>query len=389
MRKEQADPDVATSGPLVAHGASGPLAPTSARGTLDWFGAWKRLKAMAQEATGTAVSVYAESQAQTILDGPGEHRNRGVFWWNLNITQKLWTDADLILNTRGGSGHGLDPLLADRANTDWMAGEPRLAYISDVYLRQKLLDGRLTLAVGKFDVTDYFDRNEIASWNFLSYSLARNPTIPFAYHAIAGVVRYEPTEWFYAQAGVADARGSPTESGINTAFRHGEPFVRLCELGFRPRVQRLRGNYRIILWHDPRSRTRIDGSGVRHGDAGIGLSFDQQLSDKIGVFFRSGCARGEVRPTEQFWSLGAKWAGPIPGRSQDELVIGVAQHRMGGAYRRANDSAKAETLVELYYTAKASEWLSVAPYLQLILDPGARRHEDAAIAAGLRLQMRF
>lgn len=364
--------------------------PAGKEAEIGWFDCWKAFKKQMQEETGTSVGLCLNNTNQVILNGPKEGKDRHVFWWNLNLTQDLWPEAKLIVNTRGGSGRGLGHLIGDKLNTNWMAGETRCLYVSHLLLEQKLFDGKLTFWGGKLDIDDYFDTNEVASWNFLSYSLARNPTIPCPWHAVGAVVRYQPTDWLYAQAGAVDAQGSGTETGLNTAFHDEDYFFSMYEVGFRTSLARRPGNYRFILWYDPQPVDRIDGGGSKRDDTGFALSFDQQLTDKVSAFFRYGHAHQQVRQVENFWSVGARYTGLIPQRGQDVLALGVGQAIMGGDYRDANaGSASNETIFELYYEIKVNEWCSVTPDLQVILNPGASQANDTAVVMGLKLCLSF
>jgi carbohydrate-selective porin OprB len=351
-----------------------------------WFEVWKGWKRDLLKATGTTVGLCLNGTSQTNLNGPQEGRARSVFWWNLHVDQQLWPGAKLIVNTRGGSGNGMGPLVGDKLNTNWMAGEPRCIYVSHLLLEQKLWDDKLTFWLGKLDIDDYFDTNAAGSWNFLSYSLARNPTVPCPWHAVGAVARYEPTEWLYVQAGAVDAKGSVTETGLNTAFHDEDYFFSMYEFGLRLRPGGRRGYYRFLVWYDPQPVARINGTGSKRDDVGFALSFDQQLTDGITAFFRYGFAHEEVRETTSFWSLGFTWTGPIPQRSEDVLAFGVGQAIMSRDSRRAgNVSASAETLFELYYDIKISEWCRLTPDLQVILNPGANTGNDVAVLLGLKL----
>lgn len=360
-----------------------------ARGA-DWFEGWTDFKKDLAKATGTHINLCMFAENQVNLNGLGEGKDRTVFWWNLGVAQDLWPGARLIANARGGSGHGLDRLISAGLNTNWMACEPCCVYVSHLLLEQKLLDNKVTFWLGKLDLGDYFDANEAVSWNFLSYSLARNPTVPFPWHAIGAAVRVEPVPWFYVQAGAADAQGRWTRTGLESAFHDEDYFVSLYEFALRPTFGNLRGNYRFILWYDPQPVARIDGGGCKRDNLGFALGFDQQLTRKITGAFRYGFAHEQVRATEHFWSLGAVWSGPIAGRPRDALGFGVAQAVKGGDCKSAHPGSSAtETLFEAYYTIKLAEWLSVTPDVQMILDPGAVRENDPAVVAGVKVAVTF
>jgi len=365
-----------------------PDGPAAAPGPDGWHEQWKRLKNRLREKTGTSVGLCVNSQSQVLLNGPQEGRARSVLWWNLGVVQELWAGGKLVVNARGGVGDGLGRYLGAKHNTNWAQDEPRALYVSHVLLEQKLLDEKLTLSLGKLDVGDYFDTNAAGDWTFLSYSLARNPTIPFVWHAMGAVACYEPCSWLYVQAGAADGRGSGTETGLKTAFHDEDHFLGLFEFGFRPKLGDRQGNYRFILWYDGRPVDRVDGNGSERDDVGFAVSFDQQVTEKVTAFLRYGFAHARLREIASFWSLGATWTGAVPQRPRDVLGFGVAQAVTGTDYRRANGAASTETIVELYYRIRVNEWLSVTPDLQAIVNPGAR-NRDVGVVAGVGVNLSF
>lgn len=246
------------------------------------------------------------------------------------LKQKLWNDATLVACARGSSDngdppHGIVPFVGSRLNLDSTAYETEYLYLANLFLEQRLLDGKVLLAAGKMNFPLLFDTNKIADWDFFSLSLARNAAFPHRFHTIGAFVRYDPADWLYVQAGIMDAQGIRSETGFNTAF-HGEAyFLSMYELGIRTQIAGREGNYRFDLWYDPQPLRRHDGTGYERDNVGFGVSFDQMLTDRVGVFARYGWNDGDVRTFGNYWSLGGTWTGPLPGRDKDVLGFGFGQ----------------------------------------------------------------
>jgi len=203
------------------------------------------------------------------------------------------------------------------------------------------------------------------------------------------VVRLAPVEWFYVMAGVGDAQADKTEMGTNTAF-HGEDYsFSAYEFGLTPKIAGRQGNYRFLLWYDPQPADQINGSGVKRDGTGFALSFDQEITDRITLFFRYGFGHEQVRDIEHFWSLGGQLAEPLPGRKDDVLGLAVAQAVLGQDYRDANAAAHTETLLELYYRIQLNKQFTVGPHLQVIVNPAANSSNDCAVIGGLRAVFSF
>jgi carbohydrate-selective porin OprB len=355
----------------------------------DLWGKWQALKTDLHKKTGTSFNAYLSFSPQYVVTGPNDGHHRGVFWFNLNINQDLWKDAMIISNVRGGSGRGLGPVLGNILPTNWMQNETDDIYISHLFFQQALFDKKLTLSIGKLDLDDIFDTNEVGSWNFLSYAPARNPGIPVPWHVLAGVAHWEVNDLLYVQAGAGDRNGEGGETGFDTTFGGDPEFFAIGEIGVRPKFGGKKGTYRLMVWYDPHDLPRFDGSGNDSGDWGVAFNFDQQINDKLGIFARYGYADGDVRALEHFWSAGFTYAGAIPGRNLDVMGVGVAQGRLSGDLRRVVPLESAETLFEAYYRFRINDWASITPDVQVILDPGARSGEDTAFVAGVNLVLMF
>ena len=110
----------------------------------------------------------------------------------------------------------------------------------------------------------------------------------------------------------------------------------------------------------------------------------------FGVFARAGYADREVNAVAWFWSLGAEYVGPLPGRDGD--VAGLASYQAIGSsvYRDAVDpDFDRETGIEFYYRIAALPWLAITPDFQYIVDPGATGAAGDVFVGTLRLRVTF
>jgi carbohydrate-selective porin OprB len=358
-----------------------------------WLGPWRRLQSTLGEQFGTKVGVLLNYQAQGLAGGPQSGQIKNAFSYQLSLEQKLWQGATLVAYGEGGSGQGLDPYLDGTfLGTNDAAGQPACIYASRVYLQQGLLEDRIQVLVGKIDLSYIYDLNEVANdYNaqFLSCSLVNNPTIPFPDAGLGAVVKVQPTEWLYVQAGAADAQASATTTGFHTAFHGEDRFTDMYEVGLSPKIGERGGNYRFILWHQGSPVERLDGSGLKRDDVGLAASFDQQITERLSVFARYGYADPQVSEISNFWSLGAALKGPLPGRDQDVLALGVAQAIPGRDARQFQGLGDKETILELYYRVQVTDYLSITPDIQVLMNPGAGRADSTVVVTGLRAVVEF
>ncbi len=207
---------------------------------------------------------------------------------------------------------------------------------------------------------------------------------------LAAGAKVSPADRFYVQAAVADSRAQPGQTGFKTAFHdQGEDHTfSIYEVGVSPEIRGMAGNYRLLFWYDPQPLARFDGSGTWRDDTGFGLSFDQQVTQRVTLLARYGFAHGQVRQFSNVWSLGASLAEPIPGRKKDVLGLAMAQGLFSEDFREARDAAPQETIFEVYYSLPIGKHIIVSPDLQVLLNPDPVGHPAGTqpdVIGGVRL----
>jgi porin len=85
--------------------------------------------------------------------------------------------------------------------------------------------------------------------------------------------------------------------------------------------------------------------------------------------------------------------GLIEARPNDQLGLGLAVVNAGDPFRftiadAGGLPARQEVNIELTYYADVTDWLSVQPDLQWIINPGADHTIEDAFVAGLRVQVK-
>ncbi len=343
-----------------------------------------------KEKYGTTIAFVINSQIQSALYAKtNKGKSRAAWYYNMALEQKLWKDASAHLEFEGGHNKGIDKLLPTFSVFNSKAGEPAYFYINKFYLGQRFFQEKGFLAAGRLDLSDWFDINKVANSGdkqFLSASLVDNLIIPFPQKGLGAMAKFKPADWFYFQAGAADAKAVSTRVGLDNSFQ-GAFFI--SEFGFSPKIGGLRGNYRFIIDSDRVKLGRIDGSGNKNEDYGYALSFDQQISKRITLFCRYGFADKDVRNIQHFWSCGGQLSEPIPGRKNDVFGFGLAQSIFGDDYRQANAKASAETMYEIYYNFSAYPFVKIIPNIQAVTHPNGDKKSSCDVVVGTRLVVAF
>ena len=264
--------------------------------------------------------------------------------------------------------------------------------VDKLFVEFTVLDRRFTFNIGKIDLIDYFDHSAVANEykdQFFAYPLVQTDNIPFPSKGLGARVLYEPSDFWYAQAGIEDAQANSRETGFRTTFHDEDYLFGIIEVGIRPNLFNKSGTYRFMLWYDPQDKSYLDGSGrTKRDDLGFALSFDQKVSEKLTAFFRYGWADDKVNEEEDFVSFGGQIEGLIEGRDKDVFGVGYARGLRSSNGLSSSDKRQID-LVEAYYNIKVSDNLCISPNVQFVTHPGGLKSESPATVFGLRTRIKF
>lgn len=308
-----------------------------------------------------------------------------------------WPDTEGIDASSIGSVFGV--------NADAIGN--RAMDVKQLFYEGILFTDNLTFMAGKIDFTGVFDTSAYADderSQFLNAAFVDNPTIPFPDYSLGAVLTYNPPGSCYLMCGIADARADGRETGFKTCFHREDYFLYMCEVGFVSELGSasgaMPGTYRAGLWNDPQPKANSDSAKSYRDDVGFYLSFDQMLEKEnddpqdtqgLGVFLRYGNANSRKNDIAGFWSFGFQYQGLIEGRDNDVLGAGFAQGIFSNS-ASATYTEDYESVIELYYSARITPWLSVSPNVQYIANPSSPDNlaaADDAVVLGMRLQMYF
>lgn len=320
--------------------------------------------------------------------------------------------------------------------------------VSEFWYKHRFLDGKLWLKLGKQESNEDFAFVEYGG-EFINSSPGFSPTIPLVTYPDQDwgvVLGVEPVEWFSINIGVYQGRPDGGRSIGNTIDNLRGPMV-MVEPAFHYAIRGKEGHIRLGYWwngdaferlapeedespfsapedmlalvSDVRDRglaaaflSGLFGFGqewvtawaverILGGDAvddntyGFYLTWDQEVyvenSDDpedeqgIGIFAQYGWSDDNLFEAEQYYGLGMQWTGAIPTRNDDIFGVGVFHVLLSN---EAGFEKRHETVIELYYKAQLTPWLSLKPDLQYITNPGGTKNDDAWVV-GLRMEISF
>jgi len=151
------------------------------------------------------------------------------------------------------------------------------------------------------------------------------------------------------------------------------------------------GNYRLYLWADAAPHPKVgqvENPELRPETVkGVvaGLSFDQKLTERLGVFGRVSIGRKTAYPFWQFYSLGFNLSSPFPSRPEDSFAFGAAALVPSPLYFKRST----EVHLEAYYRITLSDYLFLSPDFQVVLNPGGDGDADPVYAFTLKVGFTF
>ena len=315
--------------------------------------------------------LYFSSMNQRIIQDSVD----GGTWFNLALAGSWGLNHDSADGSRfytDGMGTGTWP------HTD-SVGAAGL-YIMNATLRQYFNNKRTCLNVGAIWMSMYFDR--IGHARFMNDAFEKSPVLPMYYGTPGAVIQHE-----------IDKNNFVTAAFIGTGLGLGDNFLNWDNTnGYAVQAEwghcfnEGKGTWRLASFF-----TSVDSVGSRgveeeHNAVGIMGGVEYDVNDRVKVYARLAMASSEhVRARKE--AMVGTTLRLVPNRPQDYLgaAVGVYKCGDGDAAPLVNEYEK---VIELTYRVQVNDYVSVAPYYQLYIDP-AYRNVSTVSATGLQAHVEF
>ena len=305
-----------------------------------------------------------------------------------DFSEKYVGDAQVVSNIDGGPD-------AWRLYEAWLDWAPGTGAIS----------GRL----GLYDLNTEFDTIETAGL-FLNGAhgmgtdfgqTGENGPSIFPVTSLAFRLRAESENGAYAQIAVLDGvPGNPDDRSSNEIdLSSNDGALLVIEAGWGA------GDWRklaIGAWQYTATFDTLVGTDsedlplTRNGNSGVYGIADRTLwrgeAATVAGFLRLGHATGRFNQFDTYLGTGVTLAGFWPARTDDEIGLAIAATLTSDDYRQAQRLAGAdadhhETNIELTWRAPVTDWLTLQPGIQYIVNPGTDRELGNAVVAMLRFEL--
>jgi porin len=248
--------------------------------------------------------------------------------------------------------------------------------LTNLYWRQKLVNGRLSFVIGQVDVTDYVDVNNLASpWTAFSNLAFEIPTIPAPDQGLGVAIQWRMNEHWAVLGGVANANGDPSDpiDSAQKLFDSGETFKHLA-IGWSPDWDdRYDQAVQLTFWQvDDREEARVEG--------GQGVSLAASFrSGNWRPFFRAGYSDGGGPSLDRSVGFGTGY----------DTRDGKDLFGLGLNWGRAPGSSRNQYTMELFYRYDPTDFFQVTPIIQYVANPARDPDTDDFLVLGLRARLVF
>jgi len=253
---------------------------------------------------------------------------------------------------------------------------------TNLYWRQRLAGGKVTLLGGFLDATDYVDVYLLASpWTgFLNFAFSTGTTtLAVPNDAALGIAAGAMlTDNIFLIGSLSDLNADPTDpSETVDSFFSDHEYFKSVEIGWTTAQDRIYlDNVHLTLWHADERVEAAQPSGW-----GANLSWTTYLAGKWLPFIRAGYAEDGGSLTQKSISIGFGYQ-PNPGKNLFGLGLNWGQPNEDSWGPDLSDQYTAE----LFYRWQISKAIALTPDLQYIKNPALNPEADSVWVFGLRVR---
>lgn len=304
----------------------------------------------------------------SIVDPQDSGRGSIIAWYQFADTWGNRTTSDLmeIMGVLSPPNGGDTAPASSRDLTQHFAWE------------QKFVGDRLRVQVGKLTTRVLFNLNRYAvsdREDFFTPMIVNNPVAHYTARVGFGTfVEYKQPGW-YLSGMVRDADADLSKRFVDFDSLSTGNWEYVAEAALTPGdVAGLgQGVYRVTVSRSDRTET-VDST------SSVSFSFDQDLGERYGAFFRLAMSDDTFRAFERRMSAGVQVKKPF----------GFANDRIGAAawWGDPSDSAlRSETGIDLFWKFQIARFMEVSLGAQVVLDPALDEDRSRATTAALRFRL--
>ena len=299
----------------------------------------------------------------------------GGTWFNFAVAGSWGLDHDSASKVAFYDG-GLGICTGQHTDSVGPAG----LYIMNATVRQYFNNKRTALSVGGIWMSMYFDRINHA--RFANDAFEKSPVLPMYYGTPGAVLQHEIDKSNFVTAAFIGTGLGLGDNFLNWNNTNGYAVV--VEYGHR--FHEGKGTWRVAPFFCSMDYTDLNGRESNHNDGGIMTGVEYDVNDQVKVYARLACATTGYQRARKEAMLGTTLR-LVASRPQDYFGACIGAYKGADKYGCRLVNAY-EKVMELTYRVQLNDYLSVAPFYQLYIDP-AYRDVSTVSATGLQAHLLF
>ncbi len=299
----------------------------------------------------------------------------GGTWFNFAVAGSWGLDHDSASKVAFYDG-GLGICTGQHTDSVGPAG----LYIMNATVRQYFNNKRTALSVGGIWMSMYFDRINHA--RFANDAFEKSPVLPMYYGTPGAVLQHEIDKSNFVTAAFIGTGLGLGDNFLNWNNTNGYAVV--VEYGHR--FHEGKGTWRVAPFFCSMDYTDLNGRESNHNDGGIMTGVEYDVNDQVKVYARLACATTGYQRARKEAMLGTTLR-LVASRPQDYFGACIGAYKGADKYGCRLVNAY-EKVMELTYRVQLNDYLSVAPFYQLYIDP-AYRDTSTVSATGLQAHLLF
>jgi hypothetical protein len=245
--------------------------------------------------------------------------------------------------------------------------------ILQMFAVEGIVVDRFRWQVGKLSTRTLVNLNRLAhgdSETFFSPMLGNNPVVPYtALLGIGAFAQWRADSWYVSGL----VRAPDTELGLSTSALEAGEVEYIGEFALTPTIPGLGyGEYRLT-W------SYLVESDDFQNVTTFSASFDQDIGDRFGAFFRYAEADNTFRDFRRRVAGGAQIKQPF-GLAHDRIGIGIWNGTP------TDPTLDDERGIEAFYNAQVGDWIQITPNIQHVRNPAFSASTSETVF-GLRLRI--
>ncbi len=319
---------------------------------------------------------------------PSEDSTIGIISADFEVSKSLGDNGLAFFSFDAGDGSGLDTSILStywgtNGDGEYDGTAADNFTLLEAWYEHAFVNGMVVFTVGKLDMTNYFDGNNVAndgSTQFLADGFVNSVGIEFFGNNPAVRLTISPHEMVDISFG---AQSNDWNNLDEMNFYIGEAVI-------KPKIGGLEGNYRIHAWTNMTNHFEIaDTETDQEHDSGYGISLDQQITDSLTLFVRADSADKKLNEIDFVWSGGLAVSGSLWNRSSDVLGIAYGEAQLSSDHHDLQTDPGDETHFEAYYSVAVNEHVAISPDVQIVTNANGDDSFETVWIWGLRGQFTY